>query len=460
MLFNSTLFLIFLVAVVSLYYQLERPYRRALILLASYTFYWVWSVPFSFLLVGSTAIDYVAARVIDSASSKTRKRLALLASMVFNLGVLALFKYADFFSDSAYSLIGMRPWPELDWVLPLGISFYTFQTMSYTIDVYRGVMPARKSLMDVAIYVSFFPQLVAGPIVRADTLLPQLAEMPAEADWSRIRRGVARILWGLGKKVFIADAMGRVANEVYSAPDQFGSFDLMMGTYAFAVQIYCDFSAYSDIAIGSALLLGIKLPENFDSPYLSRSIREYWRRWHITLSTWLRDYLYIPLGGSRGGPVRTYVNLMVTMVLGGLWHGAGWNWVVWGGIQGGVLSFERVIRLPDEPRTAVGGVLRWFITLHIVCLSWVFFRASDLTEAVIILKRIVTLETGVLTVGFIPAVYFAVIMLTEKLRVRDRFVELLDYRPLLTRWIAYAAFVLLVFTFKGSSSPEFIYFQF
>ena len=460
MLFNSSLYLGFLATVVGLYYLLSPRWRRYLILLASYTFYWVWSVPFSLLLVGSTVIDYGAARYIEKSSTKTARRIGLAASLLFNLGTLALFKYADFFSDSAFSIFGARPWPHLDLILPLGISFYTFQTMSYTIDVYRGVVPAKRSLLDVAIYVSFFPQLVAGPIVRADELLPQLVMEDRPIDWPSIRRGLALVLWGLGKKVYVADTMGRLANAAYGAPDVYGGVDLAMGTYAFAIQIYCDFSGYSDIAIGSALLLGIRLPENFDAPYLSYSIREFWRRWHISLSTWLRDYLYIPLGGSRHGAIRTYTNLMVTMLLGGLWHGAGWNWVVWGGIQGGVLSAERALGVPDKPKNRFRAIVRWALTLHIVCLSWVFFRADSIDQAWAILGRIFTAAEGTMRIGFAPLFVLGGLLLVERARLRGRWLKLFETHPRLARWVVYVAIVVLVITFAGTSSPEFIYFQF
>ena len=219
--------------------------------------------------------------------------------------------------------------PALNWILPLGISFYTFEVISYLVDVYLGMTRPIKSLMDMALYVSFFPHLIAGPIIRSEDLVPQLIA-DRGFDWANIREGIARFVWGMVKKIYVADVMAKVAAEVYGNPTTASASALVLGTYAFAVQIYCDFSAYSDMAIGSARMLGIKLPENFDMPYLSCSIREFWRRWHISLSTWLRDYLYIPLGGSRRGNIRTYVNLMLTMLLGGLWHGAGWSWIAWG----------------------------------------------------------------------------------------------------------------------------------
>lgn len=460
MLFNSTIYLLFLPLVAVLYYALPLWWRRLMLVGASYAFYMVWSVPFSSLLIFSTLIDYTAARVIDGSESPLRQRLALLVSLTANLGVLAVFKYADFFSNSAYSLLEVRPWPELNLILPLGISFYTFQTMSYTIDVYRGHLAARKSFIDVALYVSFFPQLVAGPIIRADTLIPQLREQN-EANWQLIRAGVALIIWGLLKKVFIADAMAPIVNEAYANAGATSGFALLSATYAFAVQIYCDFSGYTDVAIGSALVLGIRLPANFREPYLSCSIREFWRRWHISLSTWLRDYLYIPLGGSKKGLTHTQVNLMITMLLGGLWHGAGWNWVVWGGLQGAMMIIERVIRLSETPpRQTLAKIIRWFITFHLVCLSWVFFRASDVHQAWEVITRIGTWAPGESYTVWPPIALVLLLIGVELLRVRKRFVYLLQHTPRVALWVAVVAVIFFVLAFRGASSPEFIYFQF
>lgn len=420
----------------------------------------VWSVPFSSLLVFSTLIDYTAARVIDGSESKGTRRLGLLVSLTANLGVLAVFKYADFFTNSSYSLLGVHPWPVLDLILPLGISFYTFQTMSYTIDVYRGHLRARKSFIDIALYVSFFPQLVAGPIIRADTLIPQLRE-ENRANWQLINAGIALIIWGLVKKVFFADSMAPIVNEAYATPALMSGWALLSATYAFAIQIYCDFSGYTDIAIGSALVLGIRLPANFREPYLSCSIREFWRRWHISLSTWLRDYLYIPLGGSKRGPTHTQINLMITMLLGGLWHGAGWNWVIWGGLQGAMMIFERAIGLSDtRPKQRIAIVFRWFMTFHLVCLSWIFFRADDVGQAWEVLSRIATFQDGDSFVILRPILIVALLVLVESLRIRKRFVFLMQTSPRLVLWVAIGALLFFVLAFRGASSPEFIYFQF
>ncbi len=460
MLFNSAAYFVFLPLVAFLFYALPLYWRRYMLLVASYVFYGWWSVPFCGLLVLSTVLDYSVARLIEASESDRRRRAALLLSLFGNLGVLSLFKYADFFSSAGYALFGTRPWPELDLVLPLGISFYTFQTMSYTIDVYRGHLRARKSLLDVALYVSFFPQLVAGPIIRADTLLPQLRREQSP-DWLLIRSGIALVVWGMTKKVFFADAMAPIVNEAYGNPEVMSGLALVAATYAFAVQIYCDFSGYSDIAIGSALVLGVRLPANFRQPYLSASIREFWRRWHISLSSWLRDYLYIPLGGSRKGPTRTQVNLMITMVLGGLWHGAGWNWVLWGGLQGALMSIERVLGVSEEPPEERGRyAIRWLVTFHLVCLSWVFFRASDIGQAFEILHRIATFAPGQAYALVAPVATIALLIAIELGRGRTRFVALFQEAPRATAWLAAAAAIVFLLAFRGISNPEFIYFQF
>ena len=459
MLFNSTLYLGFLLIVVLLFHQFTGSCRRALLLLASLIFYSVWSIEFSFLLMGSIAVGHWSARFIEGSDDPRLRRYALIASIVYNLGILAVFKYADFLTIEIHQILGVHPWPVLDLILPLGLSFYTFQAMSYTIDVYRG-MRAAERWQDVALFISFFPQLVAGPIVRASFLMPQLGCEPTPVDPKLFHRGLMLILWGFVKKVYIGDPMGSVANEIFAAPERYGAFDLVMGVYAFTVQIYCDFSGYSDIAIGSALLLGIHLPKNFDAPYLSRTITEFWRRWHISLSTWLRDYLYIPLGGNRFGTVRTYVNLMITMLLGGLWHGAGWNWLIWGGLQGLFLTAERATGLDKRAVTGPWSVLRWVITLHLVCFSWIFFRSADMPQALLIIARIADVAEGALSVGPRPLFYLVGLVGVELLGVRSRLLDFGALHPLAARRLAYVAFLILALTFSGASNREFIYFQF
>ncbi len=356
---------------------------RPFILAASYFFYgwvdWRWVL----LLVASSVVNTFAAQVIARSPSQTRRKQALAGAIAFDLGLLCVFKYLGFFVselDGALDSIGLgSPLPLVQIVLPIGISFFTFQAISYVVDVYRGETRAAP-LVDVAILQAFFPHLVAGPIVRANELLPQL-RVPRDPRTVLAGPAFVMILGGIVKKTVIADELARrVVDPVYSDPGAHSAGELTLAFYAFAAQIYCDFSGYTDMAIGLALLLGYQLPQNFDRPYMALSLRDFWRRWHMTLSRWLRDYLYIPLGGNRGGRLRTYRNVMATMLLGGLWHGAAWTFLIWGGIHGGALSAER------WGRERFGGFrmpawAAWLVTFHVVCVAWVFFRAPDLGTA-------------------------------------------------------------------------------
>lgn len=461
MLFNSIQFLVFLPVVTAVYFALRnQAYRRWWLLGASLYFYSVWSLPFTGLLLFTVLLDYTAARVIGNAQSLRVKRIALWTSIVLNLSVLFLFKYADFFCLSLARLIGMQPWPLLAMVLPAGISFYTFESMSYTIDVYRGRMAACKSVLDFALFVSFFPHLVAGPIMRAYDLIPQFYER-VPLEYRRALEGTLLVCWGLGKKVFLADPMGRLTEQVYNRADHYSGAALLLGTYAFAVQIYLDFSGYSDVARGAGRILGYDIMQNFRSPYLATSIRDFWRRWHISLSSWLRDYLYVPLGGNRSGPIRTYVNLFLTMLLGGLWHGANWTFVMWGALHGTYLAFERLTGLDKEgplswPRRLVGGL----VTFHLVCLAWVFFRSANAGQAFTILSRILTWAPGP-EVSLVPILLLALVLLGElAFPGSDDGLKPLMRFPHLARWVAYVALAVLAVAIAGGRSPEFIYFQF
>jgi D-alanyl-lipoteichoic acid acyltransferase DltB (MBOAT superfamily) len=356
---------------------------RPFILAASYFFYgwidWRWVL----LLVASSLVNTLAAQVIARSPSQSTRKRALVAAIVFDLGLLCVFKYLSFFvtqMDDALDGIGLgSPLPLVQIVLPIGISFFTFQAISYVVDVYRGDTPAA-SLGDVAILQAFFPHLVAGPIVRANELLPQL-HTPRDPRAVLAGPAIFLIVGGLLKKTVIADELARrIVDPVYNDPAAHSASELTLAFYAFAAQIYCDFSGYTDMAIGLALLLGYQLPQNFNRPYLAFSLRDFWRRWHMTLSRWLRDYLYIPLGGSRGGRLRTYRNLMITMLLGGLWHGAAWTFVIWGGIHGGALSAERWAR-ERYAGFRMPAWAAWLVTFHVVCVAWVFFRAPDLGTA-------------------------------------------------------------------------------
>ena len=347
---------------------------------------WRWVL----LLIGSSVVNTFAAQVIARSESQVTRKRALVAAVTFDLALLGTFKYFGFFVDEFNSLldgIGLgSPLPIVQIVLPIGISFFTFQAISYVVDVYRGETRAA-SLMDVAILQAFFPHLVAGPIVRANELLPQL-RTPRDPRTVLAGPGLFLIAGGLIKKTVVADELARrVVDPVYNDPVAHSGGEIMLAFYAFAAQIYCDFSGYTDIAIGTALLLGFQLPQNFNRPYAAVSLQDFWRRWHMTLSRWLRDYLYIPLGGNRKGERKTYRNLMITMLLGGFWHGASFTFLIWGGIHGGALAGERWAR-ERFASFRVPAPVAWFVTFHVVCIAWVFFRAPNLTTAFDILGGI------------------------------------------------------------------------
>jgi len=399
MLFNSLHFLGFLLVVLVVYPLLRHRWQNAFLLVGSYYFYGCWDWRFTALLGASTVVDFIVGLRMVEATAPTRRKSLLLVSMGANLGILGFFKYYGFFVDSAVGLLaglGLQPdIPVLNVILPVGISFYTFQTMSYTIDIYRGRLEPTRDFWGFALFVSFFPQLVAGPIERARVLLPQILE-PRRRTAQQVREGVALILLGFFKKVAIADMMAPMVNEAFSSPGDLSAGALLSGLYAFSFQIYGDFSGYSDIARGVAKLLGFELMINFQAPYLSRNITEFWRRWHISLSSWLRDYLYISLGGNRGGPWLTYRNLFLTMFLGGLWHGASWTMAGWGVLHGVYLAIHKRMlgdRKPDQawPRTMGGwaaDLARMVVTFHLVGLTWILFRAESFSSAMTYMRGI------------------------------------------------------------------------
>jgi len=402
MLFPTVQFAIFFVVVFLghwLLMQHPKPWRW-FILAASYFFYGFWDWRFTGLLAASTLVNQLAAVAIHSARSPRSRRWFLVGGVAANLGILGYFKYAGFLIASVVATLdkvgfhtSLRP---LEVILPVGISFFTFQAMSYVIDIYRGKLEPAPWL-DFAVYLSFFPQLVAGPIVRGTEFLPQLRgpRDPRRLDASR---GFYLIFIGLAKKIVIADFLAsHIVDSVFRSPALSSGPEVLFAVYGFAVQIYADFSAYSDIAIGIALLLGFRFPENFNAPYTATSITDFWRRWHMTLSRWLRDYLYVPLGGNRGGRLLTYRNLLLTMFLGGLWHGAAWQFVLWGGLHGTYLAVERAVverrrarEIAPLPDTFFLRLLKRLGTFHLVCLAWVFFRADSLSTAWAILGRLFT----------------------------------------------------------------------
>ena len=376
MLFPTLVFGVFFLIVFSMAWSLERENgrRKLVLLIASFVFYGWWDYRFCLLLAGSSLFNWAIGRAIGARAEGQRGLLTALG-VAANLAVLGVFKYYGFFLESLADILriaGMeRDLLFLQIILPVGISFYTFQGISYVVDVKRGEVEASRSLTDVMLYISFFPQLVAGPIVRARDFLPQLAEAP-KLSRQAAALGLLLIVWGLFKKTVIASELATgLVDQVFFDPEFYAPVDLLFAVYGYAVQIYCDFSAYSDIAIGCAALLGYRFGRNFDQPYRARSFQDFWRRWHISLSTWLRDYLYIPLGGSRGGGAGR--NLFITMLLGGIWHGAAWTFVAWGALHGTALLVERKLGLARAGR----GVVSLVITFHLVCLGWILFRSAD-----------------------------------------------------------------------------------
>lgn len=459
--FAQVEYIVFLALIVAISLRLSAPAARKVLLLgASYYFYAYWDVRFVGLLVVSTLWDFGIARMLGIVEARSIRRTLLFASIIGNLGLLGFFKYYNFFIDSAQSLLGA--WGlhsgNLEIILPIGISFYTFQTLSYTIDVYRGALAPCRRLLDFALYVAFFPQLVAGPIVRASEFLPQLDRM-LRPQPVQFYSGLTQLLRGFVKKVLIADHLATLVDPVFATPEYFSWLTVMLAVLAYAGQIYGDFSGYSDIAIGSARLLGFELPENFQHPYLARSPAEFWRRWHMSLSTWLRDYLYIPLGGSRSGRLRTYRNLMITMALGGLWHGAAWNFVFWGLWHGLLLCLTRGWR-PETSDRRLYRALSSAVTFVAVLIGWTLFRTASLPEFAVLWNQLLRPQGGLLWLP--PPPLIALTLLTiEHALWGSPLREVLALRP--DRWytpwtVGFAIAALVLFAPTGFR--PFVYFQF
>ncbi len=479
MLFNSWSFFAFFALVYLAYVVLTRRAQNLLLLLASWAFYAAWDWRFLSLLWISTGVDFWVARRIeqldaDGADERARRR-ALYLSLGVNLGILAFFKYFGFFVDSTVELLelfGVQAHrPSLEIVLPVGISFYTFQTMAYTIDVYRRRMRAVRDLELFALYVAYFPQLVAGPIERPQRLLPQLAA-PRRVEPEMVTTGVLYIFLGLIRKVGIADVVAPMVDRIFASPQGDPSFTLLAGTLLFGIQIYADFSGYSLIARGLSRLLGIELMQNFRYPYFARNITDFWRRWHISLSSWLRDYLYIPLGGNRGSRLFTYRNLMLTMLLGGLWHGAAWTFVVWGGIHGLALALHKAYmewrgvdrKAAPEAITWRGWPLAfasWLFTMVVVFVAWIFFRAESFGDAWAVLSGIFAFRGGWdFELGAWVLAMSGWIVLIDLPMARRNEVEAIFRWPFWLRGFVYAAFTLAALLLERSPDAAFIYFQF
>lgn len=463
--FNSWDFVLFFLVVFSVSAFLPRysTAHKWWLLLASWFFYASWSWHYLGLILFTTTLDWS----LGPRFSRSAKPARLIAiSVVANLGILALFKYGNFAVETAnYGLQAFDAafqFSALDLLLPVGISFYTFQSLSYTIDVYRGELAPRKSFLDYALFVSFFPQLVAGPIVRASEFFREL-DTPRKADHQEAAYALTLIGLGFVKKVVFADGLAQAIDPTWNNLQAAQGWEVLLATYGFAFQIYFDFSGYTDIAIGIALLFGFRFPTNFNYPYLATSLQDFWRRWHMTLSRWLRDYLYISLGGNRIGELSTYINLSVTMLLGGLWHGASWNFIIWGGIHGLWLVFERKFLLKNRFwNSKANGFIRWFVTMHVVCFAWIFFRTPDFASARLALTRLFSVDglqlefiwsTGlsVALIGFLAAH-----LLGGKFNLKKR----VGYGPLWLHVTATSLALLALIWFAPNRTTPFIYFQF
>ncbi len=479
MLFNSLGFFVFFFTVVGIYFMLPFRCRWVWLLAASYFFYGCWKVEYLTLIWVSTLVDYFVAIGLGRTESSLRRKLLLLCSLTVNLGMLFAFKYFNFFTESVQFFCTSAgfdfAFPALEVLLPVGISFYTFQTLSYTIDVYRRARDPEKHLGYFALYVSFFPQLVAGPIERSTHLLPQFFKKK-QIDYERITSGLKLMLWGLFKKLVIADRLAVYVNEVYGNPGEYHGFSVLLATYFFAFQIFCDFSGYSDIAIGVSRVMGYDLMANFRSPYFSKSIAEFWSRWHISLSTWFRDYLYIPLGGSRCSSAKWKRNLIVVFLISGFWHGAAWHFVVWGALHAAYMVFSlgtQDLRSKFNERVGLTKhpvLLRYFnlfVTFHLVCFAWVFFRADTVASALVLLKNVLPLRgltscvdvVGVreLLISFLAVGGMELVHLWQR---NERVTLRVARFPVWIRWSLYNAVILIILFFGVFNNQQFIYFQF
>jgi D-alanyl-lipoteichoic acid acyltransferase DltB (MBOAT superfamily) len=481
MFFDTPIYLLFLTFVVAIYWRLGWRCQNVLLLAASYFFYGWWDWRFLGLIFISTVVDFFCAHYIESASNQLRRKFALLVSVMLNLGFLGFFKYCNFFVDSfadVLEVMGISVSSNiLQILLPPGISFYTFQALAYIVDVYFRRLKPAKSIVDYALFISLFPHLIAGPIQRPSHLLPQV-QAPRVFNSDGFFSGLLLIVSGLFRKCVIADNCGLLADGAFAGKlGEPNLFVLAIGAYAFAWQIYGDFSGYSNIARGSAQLLGFHFMVNFRQPYLAVSLQEFWHRWHISLSTWLRDYVYIPLGGNRGGQVRTYSNLMLTMTVGGFWHGANWTFIGWGVMHGSILSLERVfgksigLRVADQdsrrPLTGYGlwlqTWLRRVVIFHLVCVGWIFFRAESLSAACNLIYHGMTrlqwiheYSTAMMFLAMFTVPLLAIDIINER-RSEEYLLE--RTHPYVRVGVA-VSFMVMTLLFAGSKSNAFIYFQF
>ncbi len=470
MLFNSFAFLIFFPVVCILYFLLPQRFRWLFLLIASYYFYMNWKPSYAILIGISTLLTYLCGILVEQSHVKYRKKMFLTFSLVINFGILFLFKYFDFLNQSVFSLLEQANirWevPNLNLLLPVGISFYTFQAVGYTIDVYRGDIKAERHLGIYALFISFFPQLVAGPIERARNLLPQFREYHV-FNANLASQGLKLMLWGMVMKVVVADRVAVYVNAVYNNVEQHTGLSLLVATCLFAVQIYCDFGGYSLIAVGCAKVMGYRLMNNFNRPYLALNITDFWRRWHISLSTWFKDYLYIPLGGNRVSKMKNYFNLFVTFFVSGIWHGANWTFVVWGALHGLFQVIEKALGLNwiTGRKFNLQSVFRIILTFVLVDFAWIFFRANNIHDAFSIIHKVCTNLNSTLYVDQ-KTMFYAMLGLCLLIfkDIKDEFwsnqFNVLSNRRIVVRFSVYTFLIVVILLCGVFDSSQFIYFQF
>jgi len=467
MLFNSLLFFVFFVLVYSGYLFLNHKWQNRWLLAASCIFYGAWDWRFLALLFVSTSLDYIFALRVDELKDPRKRKAFVVFSVVVNLVILGFFKYFNFFITSLtnfFSHFGINlPLPALNIILPIGISFYTFQSMSYVIDVYRQEIKPTRRWADYALFVSFFPHLVAGPIMRAKQLLVQVIE-PRIVTLSKFYEGCFLIFWGLFEKIFVADNLAKIVNPIFAGGPTYNGVEVLVALYAFAFQIFCDFDGYSNMARGLGKCLGFEIMINFHLPYFATNPREFWQRWHISLSTWLKDYLYVPLGGNRGSTLLTFRNLSVTMLLGGLWHGASWTFVLWGAYHGLLLIGHRLISSLRAPSNfAWPKIIKVVFFFHLVILGWLLFRAQSLSQVeqmmhALMFNFYINKESGFLFWKFLAIISFLLAVQIGQYKTND--LMFLYRRHWVTKTIAYAVMMYLIIGWGAMKAEEFIYFQF
>ncbi|MBN4082110.1 MBOAT family protein [bacterium AH-315-B15] len=469
--FNSLEFILFLPLVIALYYAFNQRFKWIILLAASYYFYMAWEPAFVTLILASTLVDYIAGVNIHKSNKPTVRKAFLLSSIFVNLGILVAFKYNDFFIENINEIItasgGRSQISLLRWILPMGISFYTFQTLSYTIDVYKKRIEAERHLGYFALYVCYFPQLVAGPIERAQNLLHQF-KSKINLTYENFSWGFKQMIWGFFKKMVIADRLAPIVDQVYNNPEQHEGLSLILGTYLFAIQIYCDFSGYSDIAIGVSRMLGIDLRINFRLPYIAKSFNDFWRRWHISLSTWFRDYLYIPLGGNRVKKWRWLLNIFLVFLISGFWHGAQWTFVIWGGLHGTYLIIEHLLQpLTQKKKSKLKTFFAKIIIFHLVVFAWIFFRANSVEDAFHIVSNLATwnletfwlfiAESGALNLAFIVGLLLLFILSDKWV---DGLIKENSKQSYLKNQLVFSFITALILLFGHFGETKFIYFQF